>query len=109
MSMDLKIELKARYPHLSDCDAERIVNKAKMFYYGLAYPVDESIDENTHPIKGFRNEQWVLSACEELVERLGFSSATSYRENGVSWEFDNAHLSNLLVSMITPCAGVIGK
>lgn len=109
MSMDFEAQLKAKYDYMSSCDIQRIVDKAKMFYYGLSYPVDESIDINTHPIKGFRDEQWVLSACEELIERLGFSSATAYKENGVSWTFENAHLSNLLISMITPKVGVIGK
>ena len=107
--MDFETMVKASYPYLSDCDAKRIVNKAKMFYYSLAYPADKSIDEDTLPIKGFRAEQWVLSACDELVERLGFSNAIAYRENGVSWTFDNAHLSDRLVSMIMPQAGVIGK
>lgn len=105
--MDFETELKALYPHLTSCDAKRIVKKAKMFFYDLSYPVNKSIDEDTHPIKGFRNEQWVLSACEELVERLGFSSAIAYKENGVSWTFENAHLSKLLVSMITPNVGVV--
>lgn len=107
MSMDFKTKLRAIYPHLTTCDAERIVNRAKMFYYDLSYPVDKSIDEDTHPIEGFRNEQWVLSACEELVERMGFSSAIAYKENGVSWTFENAHLSDRLVSMITPNIGVV--
>lgn len=107
--MDFETVVKASYPYLSDCDVTRIVDKAKMFYYDLAYPADKSIDIETRPIKGFRAEQWVLAACDELVQRLGFSSAVAYKENGVSWTFDNAHLSDRLVSMIMPQAGVIGK
>lgn len=106
--MDFETAVKASYPYLDDCDVRRIVNKAKMFYYSLSYPVDKSIDVDTHPIKGFRAEQWVLSACDELVERLGFSSAVAYKENGVSWTFDGAYLSDRLISVITPRVGVIG-
>lgn len=105
--MDFETVVKASYPHIDDCDVRRIVNKAKMFYYDLSYPVDKSIDVDTSPIKGFRAEQWVLSACDEIVERLGFSSVVAYKENGVSWTFDNVHLSKMLISLITPQAGVI--
>ena len=105
--MDFETEVKARYPYLTSCDVRRIVNKAKMFYYDLSYPADKSIDETTKPIQGFRAEQWTLSACDELVDRLGFSSVVAYKENGVSWTFDGAHLSKKLCSMITPQVGVI--
>ncbi len=105
--MDFETVVKAKYQYLDDCDVRRIVDKAKMFYYSLAYPVDKSIDIDTQPITGFRAEQWVLSACDELVERLGFSNVVAYKENGVSWTFDGAYLSDRLVSMITPQVGVI--
>jgi hypothetical protein len=52
-------------------------------------------------------QQWLLSACDEIVERLGFNSATGYRENGVNWSFDGAQLSDRLVSLIKPTVGVI--
>lgn len=105
--MDFETVVKARYPHLDDCDVRRIVDKAKMFYYSLTYPVDKSIDIDDEPITGFIAEQWVLCACDELVERLGFSSAVAYKENGVSWTFDGAYLSDRLIGMITPQARVI--
>lgn len=106
--MDFETVVKASYPYMDDCDIRRIVNKAKMFYYALKYPADTSIDIETKPIQGFRAEQWILSACDELIERLGFSSAIAYKENGVSWTFDGVHLSSRLVGLIMPNAGVIG-
>lgn len=105
--MDFEAELKTKYSWLSDSDVEKIVNKAKFFYYGLSYPADKSVDEITHPIVGFRAENWVVMACDEIVERLGFNSALAYRENGVSWTFDNCHISQFLVNLLPPCVGVI--
>jgi hypothetical protein len=48
-----------------------------------------------------------LSACDEIIERLGFNSAVGYKENGVSWSFDGAQLSNKLCSLVTPISSVI--
>lgn len=103
--MDFVANIKTKYPHLSAADATDIVAKAKMFYYGLQYPCEPYADEETRPIKGFKDEQWILSACDELIERLGFNSAIGYKENGVSWTFDGAGLSNRLCELIKPIVG----
>lgn len=106
--MDFIARVQEKYDYLPFEEIVRIVEKAKFFYYELSYPCDKSIDESTHPIKGFRAEQWVLAACDEIIERNGFNSAVGYRENGITWSFDSAELSTRLVNMITPVATVIG-
>lgn len=107
--MDIRAEVMSKYRWLDAVDVERIVDRAKMFYYSLAYPADMSVDEDTHPLKGFRVKQWLLTACDEIVERLGFNSAIGYKENGIVWTFDNCHLSNFLVKQISPVVGVINN
>lgn len=104
--MDFIATVKSKYGLTVD-DATAIVNRAKMFYYGLKYPCDPLADETTRPIQRFVDEQWVLTACDELVERLGFNSAVGYRENSVNWSFDGAQLSERLVSLIKPVVGVV--
>lgn len=105
--MDFNAEVQAKYTYMSEEDVARIVNKAKMYFYNLSYPADKSIDETTRPITSPRDEWWILAACDELIERLGFSSALSYRENGVSWTFDNVGLSKTLICLLMPQAGVV--
>lgn len=105
--MDYKDRVTTKYPWLSESDVQSIVDRAKMFFYNLAFPSDWSVDEDTHPLVGFRVEQWILAACDEIVERLGFNSALAYKENGVVWTFDNCHLSKFLISQIPPIVGVI--
>ena len=104
--MDFIATVKNKYG-LTLEDTTAIVNRAKMFYYGLKYPCDPLADEKTRPIEGFFAQNWILSACDELVERLGFNSAVGYRENGVNWSFDGAQLSERLVSLIKPVVGVV--
>lgn len=105
--MDLIARVSAKYDYLTIEDVMRVVDKAKMFYYSLRYPCDLSIDEETHPIKGLREREWILTACDEIIERLGISSSVAYTENGVHWNFDGAELSDRLVNMIVPVASVI--
>jgi hypothetical protein len=105
--MDFIARVSAKYEYLKIEDVISIVGKAKMFYYSLRYPCDLSVDEETAPIKSLREQEWVLSACDEIIERLGISSSVGYNENGVRWSFDGAELSDRLVSMIVPIASVI--
>ena len=105
--MDFTARLQSKYTWFSESDAQSIVDRAKMFYYNLSYPADKFVDEYTHPIVGFRNEQWILAACDEIVERLGFSSAIAYKENGISFSFDNCHLSKFLIAQLPPVVGVV--
>lgn len=107
--MDFVEKVKTKYPYLkNDTElATAIVDKAKMFYYALQYPCNPTASEETHPIDTFVAQNWVLSACDELMERLGFSSAVAYKENGVSWSLDGAQLSDRLCGLIKPIIGVV--
>lgn len=107
--MEFVEKVKTKYPYLSENDALAIVDRAKMFYYSLKFPFSHDIDENSHPITAFVEKNWIMSACEELIERLGFNSAVSYRENGVSWSFDGAQISDRLASLIVPQSMVIKR
>lgn len=104
--MDFVANLVKRYGLRVD-DAEYIVNKAKAIYYGTMYPCEPLADEETRPIVGFFATNWILMACDELVERLGFNSATGYKENGVSYTLDGAEVSDRLMGMLKPEVGVL--
>lgn len=105
--MDFVEQVKLKYPYLSETDVVSIVNKAKMFYYGYQFPCEPFLTEADRPIDTFFSQQWVLAACDNIIERLGFNSSTGYKENGVSWSFDGAELSDRLVALIKPVIGVI--
>lgn len=105
--MDFVAHIKTKYNWLSQEDVSLIVNKAKMFYYGLRYPYGNIIAEEQTPIYGFFEENWILSACEEIIERLGFNSVVGYKENGITWSFDGAQLSDRLCNLVTPVSLVI--
>ncbi len=101
-------KVKSKYPHMAIEDIVDIVNKAKMLYFSAKFPCEPYADEKTRPIDGFIAQNWVLACCDELIERLGFNSAVAYKENGVLWSFDNAQVSDRLLSLIKPTIGTIG-
>ena len=96
-----------KYKYMEAGDLKKIVQKAKMFYYGLRYPCKFDLTEDNTPINSYFEEQWILSACDEIIERLGFSSATAYSENGVHWSFDGCELSSRLTNLIKPIVGTL--
>lgn len=100
-------KVKEKHPYLSDEDAQRIADRAQAFYLYYRYPTDNSLDPRDTPIEGFKAEQWVLAACDEIIERQGISSAVAYRENGLSIEFKTSQLSPTLINLIKPVVGVI--
>lgn len=107
MAVDYVAWLTTKYPYLSADNASDIVNKAKMFYYGIVYKAYPTADETDYSIDGLRNETWIKACCDEIVERNGISSATGYKENGLSIDFDNAQISLGLINMLAPIVGVI--
>ena len=109
--MDFEREVREKYPHFANDERliKGLVAKAKMFFYGLRYPNEPLLTEEDRPIIGFFFQQWILSAIDEMVERLGFNSTVGYRENGTTWSLDGAQLSNRLVNLIVPVVGVINR
>lgn len=106
--MDYVSRIRRKYPWLSEEDANEIIAKAKMFYYGIVYKsyisyYDEDDEETPRKIA------WLNACCDEIVERAGCSSATAYRENGLQINFDHSQISIGLISMLSPVVGVIKR
>lgn len=105
--MDLNVEVKSKYDYLSDKEVERFVNKAKAIAIDQLYPNDLSVNYLTFDWTNPRFEMWLLDCVDELVERVGISSVTSYRENGMSWTFDRAGVSQALLDRLPRNIGII--
>jgi hypothetical protein len=106
--MELCAEIRTRYPHIEENDVERIADKAKYIYYKRKFP-HEATPEKSHPLSSYISIQDVLQIADELVERLGFNTATGYRENGISWSFDDAWISKFTQRLLTPRVRTISR
>lgn len=107
--MDFLSKLKSKYPDIADEELVSCLNKAKMFYYATKYPTLPDITEEEKPITSFVAKNWILAACDDMIERLGFNNTIGYKENGVSWAFDGAEISQRLLDQIVPVSGVIKR
>lgn len=105
--MDFNAVIGIKYPYLKEEDVCAIVEKAKAIYYSLRYPSEPNACEQTRPLTTFKAQQWILMACDDIISRLGFNNVTGYRENGITWTFDGAEISNRLISLVKPVIGVI--
>ena len=105
--MDLKNEIKSKYAYLEDREVDLFINRAKAIAIDQLYPNDLSVNylefEWTNP----RFDMWILDCVDELVERVGLSSVTSYKENGMSWTFDRAGVSQSLLDRLPRQVGII--
>lgn len=105
--MDLKVEVKNKYSYLSDKEIELFINKAKAVAIDQLYPNDLSVNYLSFDWTNPRFDMWLLDCIDELVERVGISSVTSYKENGISWTFDRAGVSQALLDRLPRNIGII--
>ena len=105
--MDLISEVKSKYDYLENKEVERFVNKAKAIAIDQLYPNDLSVNYLTFDWTNPRFDMWLLDCVDELVERVGISSVTSYKENGMSWTFDRAGVSQALLDRLPRNIGIL--
>lgn len=105
--MDLKSVIKSKYSYFEDSEIDLFINKAKSIAIDQLYPTNLSINYLTFNWENPRFDMWLLDCVDELVERMGMSSVTSYRENGMSWTFDRAGVSQALLNRLPRNIGII--
>ena len=105
--MDIAPIIKQKYSYLEDSEVELFINKAKAIAIDQLYPTDLSINYLTFDWSNPRFDMWLVDCVDELIERVGISSVTSYRENGMSWTFDRAGVSQALLDRMPRNIGII--
>ena len=105
--MDIRVEVKNKYEYLKDRDVDLFISRAKAIAIDQLYPNDLSINYLTFDWTNPRFDMWLLDCVDELVERVGISSVTSYKENGMSWTFDRAGVSQALLDRLPRNIGII--
>jgi hypothetical protein len=104
---NMKADFKSKYNYLTDDQVEDLYKTSLNLYLSLSFPLDRSIV--SMPEEYARDISIVRMIMTETLERDGFSSATAYSENGMSFTFDNAHISKQILSLITPKSKVVSK
>lgn len=105
--MDLHEVIERKYAYMSYDEVEMFINKAKSIAIDQLYPNDLSINYINFDWTNPRFDMWLLDCVDELVERVGISSVTSYKENGMSWTFDRAGVSQALLDRLPRNIGIV--
>lgn len=107
--MDFGEKIIAKYPYLTNDDIESLVNRAKSICIEQVYPADLSINYANFDWDGnARYDMWILDCVDELIERAGISTVLAYKENGMSWTFDRAGVSQALLDRLPRMARAVG-
>ena len=105
--MDLVKIVKKKYDYMDFDEGRLLLNKAKSIAVEQLYPNDLSVNYLNFDFDNPRFDMWLLDCVDEIVERAGISSVTSYRENGMSWTFDRAGVSQALLDRLPRNISVI--
>ena len=74
-------------------------------YINTKYPFDEVYEVSEKDYK--KHPTWFLRCIQEMIDLKGISNLVGYSENGISFKFDKAGLSNDLLDEVIGEAGVI--
>lgn len=99
-----KTAIKGKYDYLSKPEIDSLFDTAKNTYLSLAFPFAPELMEI--PYDRPRAYQWIYDCMEELLEKEGCASMSSYSENGLSITWDGGSgISKSLKAQIVPKAG----
>lgn len=105
--MDLVKIVNKKYDYMEVDEVRLLLNKARSIAVEQLYPNDLSVNYLNFDFDNPRFDMWLLDCVDELVERVGISSVTSYKENGMSWTFDRAGVSQALLDRLPRNIGII--
>lgn len=108
-AFDFEYAVKAKYDYLEPIEVVMLVNKAKSICVEHLYPSDLTINYSNFDWSNHRFDMWILDCVDELIERQGVSSVTAYKENGMSWTFDRAGVSQGLLDRLPRMAHTISE
>ncbi len=100
-------KVKNKYSWLTYEEAKDLAENGIGWYFALRYPCESNASLDNRPIDSFMDFWAIERICDEIAQRNGFNTALGYRENGISFTFDSAWISESLRKAIVPIVGVI--
>ena len=95
---------KNKFPYMDATDIGLLFDKVCDIYINTKYPFKEVYEVSEKDFK--KHPTWFLRCMEEIINQKGLNNLVGYSENGVSFKFDKAGLSNDLMDEIISEAGV---
>lgn len=93
---------KRKYPYIDELDLEVLEGGAKETLIHRLYGSYKNVTDKDKEWAYDNYKYWLLRVMQEMIERLGVTSAISYTENGISIVFDETQISSNLLNEIIP-------
>lgn len=94
-----------KYSYMNSNDIGLLFDIACDIYINARYPFSEVYEVSEKDLK--KHPTWFLRCIQEIIDLQGLNNVVGYSENGVSFKFDKAGLSNDLMDEIMSEAGVV--
>lgn len=99
---EIKAYFETKYPHLSETDITMLENQAKEILIHLLFKSHYKVSQEQKDYAYESYKYWIMRCMQEMVERLGITSAIAYKENGISITFSREQLSSALLDEVVP-------
>lgn len=96
---------KRKYSYMDATDIDLLFDEACDIYINTKYPFNDICEVSEKDFK--KHPTWFLRCMQEIINLKGISNLVGYSENGISFKYDKAGLSNDLMDEIIGEAGVI--
>jgi hypothetical protein len=97
---------QSKYEWLSSDDLDMMYESVVEIFLKLKFPSNYNI--SVIPDKIYqRNKTWFARAMQEIIDRNGMTNVVNYKENGNTWDFGRAQLSQALIDEVDPRVSTI--
>lgn len=100
--MDYQSYFKKKYSHIEYNDLIVLEGTAKEILCHLLFKSTKRVSNEDKSYAYEEYKFWILRCMQEMIERMGMTSAVSYSENGISIRFGSEQLSSSLINEIVP-------
>lgn len=96
---------KKKYDYMDSDEIGMLFDIAQDIYLNNKYPFKDVYEVSEKDFK--KHPTWFLRCIQEIIDLQGLNNIVGYSENGVSFKFDKAGISNSLLDEIMSEAGVV--
>lgn len=102
----IKAQIKQKFDYLTVSEINTCYNMALSDLVRYTYPSSNNRPNINDFAIDFYASNWIYARMLDILERVGGTSVTAYKENGISFTYAASYIDPVLVSQIMPKASV---
>lgn len=103
----VKSRIRNKYDYLTENEVNTCFDVALSDYVFYRYPSTNNRPKKVDEVEiDFFISQWLYKRMEDILSRIGGTSLTAYKENGISFTWASSFIDPVLVTQIMPKGSV---